>query len=123
MTGLVSRLVAVVAGAWLMFSPAVFDYVDTTAEASDRIVGPVAAAMSFVAIWGIARALRWTQLPLGFWCLLAPTLLGFPADARWSNLAAGLVLIGTAFVRGAVNEQYGGGWMSLRATRPGVDDG
>ena len=115
-----ARLVAVVVGVWLMASPAIFGYVDTTAEASDRIAGPVAAAFSFVAIWGVARALRWTTLPIGLYCALAPWLLEFPDDAAMSNLAVGIVLVVTAFIRGRVDERYGGGWVSLREARPGL---
>lgn len=114
------RLLALVAGTWLMVSPAVLGYVDTTAEASDRIVGPVAAACSFVAIWGVTRALRWVTLPIGLYCTYAPWFLGFPTDAALSNLAAGVVLVVTAFARGRVRERYGGGWISLRDRRPGV---
>lgn len=120
---MVARLVAVATGIWLMISPAALHYVDTAAERSDRIAGPLVAAVSFVAIWGIARALRWTTLPIGVYCLVAPLLLGFPTDAVISNAAAGIVFIVTAFVRGHVGERYGGGWMSLRDAYPGVDQG
>lgn len=116
-----ARLVAVATGVWLMFSPAAFDYVDTVPGASDRIAGPVAAALSFVAIWGVARALRWTTLPIGLYLIMAPWILGFPTDAAVSNIAAGVILVVTAFVRGGVAERYGGGWMSLRHPCPGVD--
>lgn len=119
---MIARLAAVAAGVWLMASPAVLGYVDTTAETSDRIVGPLAAALSFVAIWGITRALRWATLPLGAWCAVGPWLLGFPTDAAISGLCAGAVFIGTAFVRGEVRERYGGGWMSLREGSRGVGD-
>jgi hypothetical protein len=119
----IARLLAIVAGLWLVASPAVLGYVDTTAESSDRIVGPLAAASSFVAIWGITRALRWTTLPLGAWCVLGPWLLGFPTEATVSNLVVGAVLAASAFFRGEVGERYGGGWMSLRERRPGVGGG
>lgn len=116
-----ARLVAVATGVWLMFSPAAFDYVDTVPGASDRIAGPVAAALSFVAIWSVARALRWAMLPIGLYLIMAPWLLGFPTDAAVSNLAAGVIFVVTAFVRGGVAERYGGGWISLRHPCPGVD--
>ena len=109
-----ARVVAVAAGVWLMISPAALHYVDTVAESSDRIAGPVASAASFVAIWGITRALRWITLPIGLYCLVAPWALGFPTDAIVSNAAAGVVLAATAFVRGDVSERYGGGWLGLR---------
>lgn len=116
-----ARLVAVATGVWLMISPAALHYVESTAEASDRIAGPLAAACSFVAIWGITRALRWATLPIGLYLVIAPWLLGFPIDATISNVAAGLVFIVTAFVRGDVGERYGGGWISLRDPYPGLD--
>jgi hypothetical protein len=117
---MVARLLAVVAGIWLMISPAALHYVDAAVEASDRIAGPVAAAFSFVAIWGIARALRWATLPIGLYCVVAPWLLGFPTAAAISNVAAGSVLVATTFFRGEVDQRYGGGWMSLRDACPGA---
>lgn len=118
---MIARVIAVVAGVWLMVSPAALGYVGTTAEDSDRIVGPVAASISFVAIWGIARAMRWATLPLGVYCFLAPWVLGFPTEAAISNLLTGAVFVATTFWRGSVDERYGGGWMSLRERWPGVD--
>ncbi len=115
-----ARLVAVATGLWLMISPAALHYVDTVAESSDRIAGPVAAAFSFVAIWAIARALRWATLPIAVYCLVAPWVLGFPTDATISNAAAGVVLALTAFVRGEVSDRYGGGWVALRDPCPGA---
>lgn len=111
---MIARLIGIAAGIWLMFSPAVFEYVDTTAEASDRIVGPLAATVAFVAVWGVVRAVRWLTLPLGAYCLVGPLLLGFPTDAIVSNLVAGAVIVATTFVRGSTDERYGGGWLSLR---------
>lgn len=116
-----ARLVAVATGVWLTFAPAAFSYVDTVPEARDRIAGPIAAALSFVAIWGVARPRRWATLPIGLYLIMAPWLLGFPTDAAVSNLAAGVTFVVTAFVHGGVAERYGGGWMSLRHPYPGVD--
>lgn len=114
-------LVAVATGVWLVFSPAAFNYVDTVPETSDRITGPVAAALSFVAIWGVARALRWATLPIGLYVIIAPWILGFPTDAAVSNLVADVIFVVTAFIRGRVGGRYGDGWRSLRDPCPGVD--
>lgn len=51
------RLVTIAAGLWLVFSPAVLGYGDP-AQFQDRIAGPVIAAVAFVAIWEVARAVR-----------------------------------------------------------------
>lgn len=118
-----ARIVAVVAGVWLMVSPAVYGYVDAPAEVSDRIVGPVGAALSFVAIWGICRALRWSTLPLGAWLVFGPWFLDFPLEASLNSVAVGLVFILTAPVRGTVEDQLGGSWSSLTEPRPGRTEG
>ncbi len=73
------------------------------------------------AIWGVARALRWATLPIGLYLIVAPWVLGFPTDAAVRNLAAGVIFVVTAFVRGGVSKRYGGGWTSLRHSCPGVD--
>lgn len=113
-----ARLLAVAAGLWLMAAPAVLSYGDPAA-ANDRIVGPIAAAFAFVAIWGVTRSLRWVQLPLGVWLVVAPLVLGYPGDAAVSSVAAGVVLAATAFVGRSASERFGGGWRSLTEPLPG----
>lgn len=115
-----ARIIAIASGLWLMASPAVLGYAGTAAEVSDRIVGPVAAALSLIAAWAVARPLRWTTVPLGLWAMLAPWFLGHPTAGAVGNLVAGIALVVTAFVRGRVNERFGGGWMSLRRQWPGI---
>jgi hypothetical protein len=83
---LVARVVAVAAGIWLMAAPAVLGYTDTTAADNDRIVGPIAGALAFVACWQVVSALRWATVPLGAWLVLAPD----------------------------VRDQFGGGWRTVR---------
>lgn len=114
-----ARIVAVATGLWLMAAPSVLSYADSTAADSDRIAGPISAAFAFVAMWGIASALRWVQVPLGAWLLIAPLVLDHPTDGSISSVVSGIVLIGTAFVGESVADEYGGGWMSLRRPLPG----
>ena len=71
-----------------MASPAVLDYADP-ARANDRIIGPIVASMATIAIWEVTRPLRWVNVVLGAWLLIAPWLLGHLPDARWNSLAAG----------------------------------
>lgn len=112
---MIARAVGVTAGVWLMAAPAVLGHAGTPAEISDRTLGPIIAAVSFIAAWGVVRALRWTALPLAAWCVYAPWFLDFPATAAVSNLVVGLALAVTAFTGGGVQRRFGGGWRSLLA--------
>ena len=108
-----ARVLALLAGLWLMASPAALGYVGTTAESSDRIVGPLAAAASFIAMWGVVRSLRWIALAVGVYCVVAPWVLGFQVAAALSNLITGATLAAASVVTGKDEERYGGGWRSL----------
>ncbi len=106
------QLLPAIAGIWLMASPVVFDYADP-ARANDRVVGPIVASLAIIAIWEIARPLRWMNVILGGWLLTAPWMLGHPPDARWNSLATGAIVLGSSLVKGKRAHSYGGGWSSL----------
>ena len=95
-----------------MASPAVLDYADP-ARANDRIIGPIVASMAIVAIWEIARPLRWVNIILGAWLLIAPWLLGYLPHPRWNSLAVGALVLASSLVKGPRTRQIGGGWSSL----------
>lgn len=115
--GVIARLVAVAAGVWLMFAPAVLDYGDP-AQANDRIFGPIAAAASFVALWEIARTLRWMTLPIGIWLIVSPLVLGYDDGAATiSTISAGLVLTLTTFFGAEISNRFDGGWMTVMPGR------
>ena len=80
------HLLPALAGIWLMASPAVLDYADP-ARANDRIIGPIVASLAIIALWEIARPLRWVNVILGAWLRIVPWLLGHTSDARWNSLA------------------------------------
>lgn len=110
---MIARLVAVSAGIWLMFAPAVLGYGDPAAV-NDRIFGPIGASFAFVAIWEVLRPLRWGALPAGAWLVLAPLILGYDTTgAIVSSVAAGMVMAVSAFFGGATRAAYGGGWSTL----------
>jgi hypothetical protein len=109
----IARLVAVATGVWLMFAPAVLDY-GGVAENNDRIFGPIGAAMAFVAIWEVLRALRWGTLPVGVWLVAAPLMLGYDDGAAVvSSVVSGLVMATSTFFGAHVNASFGGGWRSI----------
>lgn len=111
---MIARLVAVVAGVWLVFAPAVLDYGDP-ARTNDRIVGPVAASIAFVAIWPVIRSLRWANAPVALWLLVAPAVLSYDdLGAVISTEVVALVLAVTTPL-GPTSERFGGGWSVLWA--------
>lgn len=110
---MIARLVAVAAGVWLMFAPAVLGY-EGVAENNDRIFGPIGAAFAFVAIWEVMRPLRWATLPVGIWLVAAPLVLGYDdTGAIVSSVAAGFVMAASTFVDTNVEASFGGGWRSI----------
>lgn len=96
----------------LMFAPAVLDY-GGMAATSDRIVGPIAASVAAMAASEVLRALRWGNLFLGAWLVLAPVTLDFPARAWVNSSVAGVALALTALVRGRMKYHFAGGWIAL----------
>ena len=95
-----------------MASPAVLNYADP-ARANDRLIGPIVASLAIIAMWEIARPLRWINVALGGWLLIAPWVLGHASDARWNSLAAGALVLGFSLLKGTRTHRVGGGWSSL----------
>lgn len=114
---MIARIVAVVAGVWLMFAPAVLGY-GGVAETNDRIVGPIGAAIAFVAIWEVMRALRWGTLPVGIWLIVAPLALSYDDGAAIvSSVVAGLAISLSTFFGATISATFGGGWRSVSPSR------
>lgn len=110
---MIARMVTLVTGVWLMFAPAVLGYGDPAA-AHDRIFGPIAASIAFVAIFEVVRPMRWLALPVGIWLIIAPFLLGYTDMAAVvSSVLAGVVIAATAPLGGETKQGYGGGWRTL----------
>ena len=102
-------------GLWLMFAPSVLDYASPAAD-SDRISGPLLAAVAFLAIFQITRGLRWANLPIGLWLVAAPLLLGFPTDASVNSVVCGVATLALAPLGRLEQSRYGGGWVTLWRT-------
>lgn len=109
-----AQALSTVVGVWLMAAPAILGYADVTAaSAVHRVVGPTAAGFALVAIWGHMRPLRWVNVPLGLVLVAAPLVVTYPLVGAANSVAAGLLLVGLALVRGEVGERFGGGWSVL----------
>jgi hypothetical protein len=107
-----AQVLSMFLGFWLMAAPAVLAYGPPAADVH-RILGPIAAAFSLMAIWGHMRPLRWTNLFFGGALVVVPFVFGFPTVATANSVGIGVLIAGLAFVRGRVTEEYGGGWSSL----------
>lgn len=123
---ILARSAVVVIGIWLEAASAVLGY-GTPAANVDRILGPVAGGIAFVAIWAVAHPIRWATVPVGALLVLAP-VLGYPVEAAASSILSGLAIIALAFVGGNPSGSYGGGWQAIwkgrrRTTEPGYADG
>ena len=121
-----ARGAVVVIGIWLEAASAVFGY-GTPAANVDRILGPVAGGIAFVAIWAVAHPIRWATVPVGALLVVAP-VLGYPLDAAISSIASGLAVIALAFVGGDPEGSFGGGWQAIwkgrrRTAGPGHAEG
>ena len=111
-TGRLARIAVVAIAVWLEAAPAVLDYVDHRAADVDRVLGPIAGGLAFVAIWPFLRSVRWATVPVGVLLALAP-VLGYPMEATVNSIACGLAIVVLAFVEGEPEGAFGGGWRVL----------
>jgi hypothetical protein len=107
-----ARGLGVVLGLWLMAAPELLGYRDP-ASTSDRLIGPLVAAFSIIALWEVTRGLRWLTLPLGAWLVVAPWILGYGPTATVNSSVVGLLLVALALLGGSGRDRYGGGWTGL----------
>lgn len=116
MRSAIAATVGVAAGVWMMIAPAVLGYAGSAAT-SDRIVGPTAAALAWIAGSEATRSLRWGNVALGLWAIAAPLLLDHSAAAAAHSVISGILLIVSALAIGGMpRERYAGGWKALLGT-------
>lgn len=100
-------LLSAVLGVWLMAAPAVFGSQGAAAD-SDHLVGALVATVAVTAMAEVARTLRFVNIPLGAWFIVAPWLLGgATTGSTWNDILVGAILILLSFPRGQVRERYG----------------
>lgn len=104
------RIPALVAGLWLLAAPTVLEYSGVW-RTNDTIVGALAASVALIAMSEVMRPMRWINVVLGAWLLVAPAVIVIAAAGH--RMLAGLMLLSTSLVRGRVHSNFGGGWSSL----------
>jgi hypothetical protein len=113
-----ARLFNVVIGIWLMASPGIFPEAYTeSASLNNHILGPVVIACSIIALHEVARGLRWVNLVIGVWLLIAPWVLGYTQLPAVNGMITGALLGGAALVPGRSWQQHDGGWAALFSRR------
>ena len=100
-------LLSVAVGVWLMFTPSVLGSEGTAAH-SDHLFGALIVTVAVIALADVGRATRFVNIVLSAWVIAAPWILGGATTAsKWSNLAAGALVILLSLPRGPVGERYG----------------
>lgn len=114
---MIGRAVNIALGVWLMAAPAVLGYAGSIPGKVERTVGPLVASAAIVAIWPHVRPLRWANVVLGGWMMVAPLILrpfvSYPAAAKFNSVVTGMVIVAAALVRGSIDARFGGGWRSV----------
>src|SRR5690606_28184617 len=96
----------------VMAAPGVLGY-GRPASTNDHIVGPLVATFACIEIWEATRSVRWVNLPLGVWLIIAPWLLGHPSNALVNSTLCGMAIAAFSCLGGPVSQRFGGGWSAL----------
>lgn len=109
-----ARIHNILIGIWLMASPGIFpESYGLGVNTSNRVVGPIVLACAIIGLHESLRGLRWINLAIGIWLLLAPWVLGYGTLPTVNNMITGALLIFASPTRGRVYQTFGGGWASL----------
>jgi len=110
-----AQVINAILGIWLMAAAAILGYADAkTITNNEHILGPVIASFAIISWWEATRVVRLYNVPLGLWMLLAPWVLGFDNTAATVNsMLVGALVTGLSFVKGKIEETYGGGWSAV----------
>jgi short-subunit dehydrogenase len=108
-----AAIASVLVGLWLMTAPEYFLFEKIPAN-NHYIVGPLVITMAITSAWEFNRALRYFNLVAGIWMITAPVVLPHnSAEAIWSSVVSGILLVMFSSMKGQVKGRYGGGWSIL----------
>lgn len=102
--------VSIAIGAFLMLTRVVFGTSGSMAN-SDHVVGALTITVAIIALAEVARSLRFLNVLLGAWLVVAPWILsGASTVAALASVALGLVLVGLSLPRGKRSREHYAGW-------------
>lgn len=108
-----AQIVMAFLGIWLMVAPAIFDFPKYISD-NGRIVGPLVASFSVIAIWECTRNVRLLNVPLAVWLFASPLVLHYGNDtALMNDYIVAILLIALCMVRPSRVHRFGGGWPSI----------
>ncbi|WP_149193597.1 vitamin K epoxide reductase family protein [Luteimonas suaedae] len=97
-------------GAALMFTRLIFDTRPPMAD-SDHLVGALIVTVAVMAMAEVGRALRFVNVALGLWLVIAPWVLeGAGTAAAWAGVVIGLAVVALSLPRGKRSREHYGGW-------------
>jgi hypothetical protein len=100
-------------GLWLMASPDVMGY-EGPERLNIHIVGPLVVSAGIIALVETTRAVRWVNVVLGSWLVLAPVLLHYePLHIGVRSALLGIAIAGLSWFPGERRSLQGGGWSAL----------
>ncbi len=70
-------------------------------------------SFAVIAVAETTRALRWGNVALGLWLVLAPIFLRYDRIVAVQSVLLGSVIAGCSIVKAPVRERLGGGWAAL----------
>ena len=100
-------------GIWMMVAPALLHFPKHIAD-NARVVGPLVASLSVIALWECTRNVRLLNLPLAVWLFAAPFVLNYRNDtALMNDYIVAILLIALCIVKPSREHRFGGGWPSV----------
>lgn len=108
-----SQIIMSLLGIWLMVAPAVFDFNKKISD-NAHILGPLIATFSIIAIWECTRNVRFFNLPIAGWLLLASWILHYESmPATVNDYTVAFLIIALSFVKPKRKHRFGGGWPAV----------
>ncbi|ALA58997.1 SPW repeat domain-containing protein [Nitrospira moscoviensis] len=113
-----NQLLVILLGLWLTASPGVMQY-EGPERTNNHIVGPLVVSAAIIALAEATRAMRWVNVTLGAWLIVAPALLGYdPLHIGVRSSLVGAAILALSLIEGPRRARMGGGWPRLWRTPP-----
>ena len=101
-------LASALLGVWLMAAPSIFGWNGQAAD-STHVAGALVATFAVVAFAEPARIVRFLNVAVAIWLLIAPWVLaGRPPLWLWTSVLTAAALIALSLPRGRIADRYGG---------------
>jgi uncharacterized membrane protein len=94
-------------GLWLMAAPLLLGNAGSSAN-NNHLVGALVVTFAVIGFSEAGRAVRFVNLPLALWMVIAPHVLsGGTWMSYWNDMLVGVSVLALCFRRGRIAEQYG----------------